>query len=172
MGTGTLIEQAARLGAIITKRRPGSAGPPPPGWPRKTRGPQVHCSACGFLGLYSAKAANAHAREHINPRPFPLPLVGETFKRPQLGSFGSLVIRDNPSCAFNYEGPSVIRYRVTIEAIEEPHGVIAERLQRLWETCGNYHHADTFRAAARLHGVELEGPRGARARPGLSGCGE
>lgn len=48
------------------------------------------------------------------------------------------------------------RIRVTVEVIEEPNEVLAERLRELWETTPyNHHHTDTMRAEARKLGIEL-----------------
>jgi hypothetical protein len=55
---------------------------------------------------------------------------------------------------------SVHRYKVTIELIEESNEVLAERLQKLWDECDNYHHWTPLKNAAIQIGYELNGIAG------------
>lgn len=51
---------------------------------------------------------------------------------------------------------SLHRIRITVEVLEEPTEVLAERLQELWETLPyNVHHSDTFKRHASEYGIEL-----------------
>ena len=60
-----------------------------------------------------------------------------------------------PSC-FN-GNVSIRKYKVTIEPIEEPNEVLAERLQKLWDECDNHHHWTPLKKAAMQIGYELKG---------------
>lgn len=51
----------------------------------------------------------------------------------------------------------VKKYRITIEEIEEPNEVIAERLEKLWVECDNYHHYKPLLDAAKTIGYEFKG---------------
>lgn len=58
-----------------------------------------------------------------------------------------------PSC---FNGMvKVVRYRVTVEQIDEPEA-IAERLRKLWEESDNWHHRFPLERAAKQHGVALD----------------
>lgn len=57
------------------------------------------------------------------------------------------------------------RYRTTIEIIDEPREVLAERLQELFDDTDNMHHIGPLREAARSIGVELQ-PRIRKNRKG------
>lgn len=51
---------------------------------------------------------------------------------------------------------SLHRVRITVEVLEEPAEVLAERLKELWETLPrNSHHSDTFKRYATKYGIEL-----------------
>lgn len=83
----------------------------------------------------------------------------ETFR--DIGSYeiGSLTQKE-PSC-FN-RSVRIEKFRVTIELIDEPKEVIAERLQKLWGESNNHHDHEPLVAAAKKHGVTLEGWRGTK----------
>lgn len=80
------------------------------------------------------------------------PLVFETFREIGAYDVGTLT-RDKPS-AFNGM-VSVVKYRVTVERIEEPVEVIRARIQRLWDECDNHHQWAPLRAAAAQVGLTL-----------------
>ena len=62
--------------------------------------------------------------------------------------------QSHPSC---FNGVvSFKRYRVTVEEIEEPLEVYAERLRKLWRECDNHHHFDPIRGAAKQLGIDLD----------------
>lgn len=83
------------------------------------------------------------------------PQVIETFRKPfMLHNF-----RQNEPDCFNGV-VAVTKYRITIEEIEEPKEVIAERLQKLWDTSDNHHHWQPIRNAAKQIGYELQGRAG------------
>jgi len=63
-----------------------------------------------------------------------------------------------PSC-FN-GNVSIRKYKITIEPIEEPNEVLAERLQKLWYECDNYRHWTPLKNAALQIGYELKGNAG------------
>lgn len=77
----------------------------------------------------------------------------ETFKRIGNYDLHQLTI-DEPWC-FN-GGVGVRKYRVTVEVIEEPAEVIAERVRNLWRKCNNHHHWMALKAVAESVGVELD----------------
>jgi hypothetical protein len=84
------------------------------------------------------------------------PKVVETFRC--LGAYEMSNIAGagwaEPSC-FN-GSVSIHRYRVTVELIDEPKEVLAERLLNLWRNCDNHHHIDPLRWTAREIGIELD----------------
>lgn len=77
----------------------------------------------------------------------------ETFYDPR-GWGLSQMIHDEPSC-FNRK-VAIRRYRVTVEEIEEPKEVLAERLRKLWIKCDNHHHWELLQRVAKGLGVELD----------------
>ena len=90
-----------------------------------------------------------------------MPKVFETFRR--LGNWEASNLKQRePSC---WNGVvSVRRYRITIEEIEEPVEVIAERLRDLWRNSDNYHHYEPLQKAAREIGIELDRSEFGKAR--------
>jgi len=65
---------------------------------------------------------------------------------------------DKPTC---FNGVvNVVKYKVTVEVIEEPIEVIHARLQELWDKSDNHHHYDPIKQAAAKHGYELQGSHG------------
>lgn len=77
----------------------------------------------------------------------------ETFRK--IGTYQLRDLKqDEPSC-FNQE-VNVKRYRVTIEEIEEPVEVLAERLRLLWQNSRNIHDLDPIHAVAKQLGIELD----------------
>lgn len=85
----------------------------------------------------------------------------ETFRK--IGSYEQPNLKsDNPTC---FNGDVRIRkYKVTIELIEEPKDVIANRLQELWDNCDNHHHTSSLRFVAKEIGYELNGDYGNKKR--------
>ena len=65
-----------------------------------------------------------------------------------------LMIDEAPSCLNGKV--NVKKYKVTIEEIEEPKEVIAERLQKLWDQCTNWHHRQPLRDEAAKIGYTLK----------------
>ena len=49
------------------------------------------------------------------------------------------------------------KYQVTIELVEESREILVERLQYLWDRCGNMGNAETLRNAAKALDYELRG---------------
>lgn len=86
-------------------------------------------------------------------------LTFETFS--ELGDYQVSSLKKETPSAFN-GFVEVEKYRVTIEKIVEPKEVYAERLQKLWEECDNYHHWDPLKSKAKELGVELIGTQGAK----------
>jgi hypothetical protein len=71
-----------------------------------------------------------------------------------LNSFAS----NAPSC---FNGiVDVVKYRVSVEVIEEPVEVIHARLEKLWRESANWHHSGPLQAAAVKHGYTFTGERG------------
>lgn len=50
----------------------------------------------------------------------------------------------------------VVKWRVTIEKIDEPDSVIRERIQKLWDECENPHHWQPLKRVANKYGLELD----------------
>lgn len=61
---------------------------------------------------------------------------------------------ENPSC-FNGD-VRVIKYKVTIEKIEESIEVIQKRIQKLWDECDNWHHREPLRRIGKKYGLNLQ----------------
>ena len=83
----------------------------------------------------------------------------ETFKAP----FGYILtqwIRKEPSC-FN-GSVNVEKYSIVVERISESTEVYAERLQKLWDECDNYHNWEPLKSKAKELGVELKGNAGSK----------
>jgi hypothetical protein len=78
----------------------------------------------------------------------------ETFRK--LGDYEMRNLTSNEPTCFNGI-VSIVKYKITVEEIEEPKEVYEERLQKLWDECDNYHHWDSLRATAKRHGIVLQG---------------
>jgi hypothetical protein len=83
----------------------------------------------------------------------------ETFRK--IGAYEQGTLQSHKPSCFNYE-VSIRKYRVTIEPVEEPNEVLAERLQKLWDECDNHHHWQPLRGAAAQIGYELQGNAGSK----------
>ncbi len=81
----------------------------------------------------------------------------DTFRKIGLFEQHNLQIKE-PSC-FN-GNVNIRKYKITIEPIEEPNEVLAERLQKLWGECDNHHHWAPLKSAALQIGYELKGNAG------------
>jgi hypothetical protein len=81
----------------------------------------------------------------------------ETFKK--IGPFEqSNLLKKNATC---FNGMvNIHKYKVTIEQIEEPKEVLAERLQKLWDECDNSRNWTPLKEAAKEIGYELKGSSG------------
>lgn len=79
------------------------------------------------------------------------PIVFETFR--EMGDWEVINMRRGPSC-FN-GNVSAIKYRITVEIVEEPQDVIAARLEKLWRECDNHHHYQPIFTTAKRLGVDL-----------------
>lgn len=76
----------------------------------------------------------------------------ETFRKPGSYTIAEMK-RDEPTC-FNSD-VFVVKYRITIEKIEEPKEVYEERLTKLWRECDNHHHYYPIMGTAKKMGIEL-----------------
>lgn len=81
----------------------------------------------------------------------------ETFK--QIGAYEQSILEKKDATCFNGT-VNIHKFKVTIEPIEEPKEVLAERLQKLWDECDNYHHWTPLKEAAKEIGYELKGSSG------------
>jgi hypothetical protein len=81
----------------------------------------------------------------------------ETFK--QIGAYEQFNLQQKDASCFNGM-VRIHKFKVTIEPIEEPKEVLAERLQKLWHECDNYHHLKPLEKAAKEIGYELKGHAG------------
>ena len=93
------------------------------------------------------------------PPPPSYPITFETFReidnywRGQLTDLG-------PTC---WNGRvSIVKYKVTIEVVEEPIEVLQQRVQDLWDYSDNYHHNEPLCKAAAKIGYKLQGSRGSK----------
>jgi hypothetical protein len=90
-------------------------------------------------------------REFINTPSFPMSI--ETFRNVSGYTLKSWE-ETNPTC---FNGMvSVKKFRITVEEVDEPNEVIADRIKMLWRKCNNYHHWEPLRAVANKHGVTLD----------------
>ena len=83
----------------------------------------------------------------------------ETFREISDYQIESITER-HPSC-FN-GNVQVKKFRVTIEEIVESKEIIAERLQKLWDKCSNWHHWDPLKFAAKKIKYELKNDPGSK----------
>ena len=91
------------------------------------------------------------------------PLSFETYDA-TISMYNGIRLDPEPS-AFN-GSVRVVRYRVTVEPIDDPPEVIAARLQKLWRECNNHHMWGPIAATAKRHGVDLKNSdRGKDAKP-------
>ena len=81
----------------------------------------------------------------------------ETFR--QIGPFEQNNLLKKDATCFNGM-VNIHKYKVTIEPIEEPKEVLAERLQKLWDECDNSHNWTPLKEAAKEIGYELNGYAG------------
>jgi len=81
----------------------------------------------------------------------------ETFRK--IGSYEQSNLQSKDASCLN--GVVRIRkYKVTIEPIEETKEILAERLQKLWDECDNWHHWTPLKTVAMQIGYELKGDAG------------
>lgn len=88
------------------------------------------------------------------------PVTIETFRNicPNLPN----LTEDKPSC-FNAV-VNVVKYKVTVEVVEEPVEEIHKRLEKLWLECDNIHHWKPLNEAAKKYGYTFKGQRGSQAK--------
>lgn len=60
---------------------------------------------------------------------------------------------------------SIIRYRTTVEVIEEPKEVYQERIQHLWDYCNSYQRVYLLRELADKYSYELKRGAGNKLNP-------
>jgi hypothetical protein len=77
----------------------------------------------------------------------------ETFRNIGNCAISNLTQKE-PSC-FN-GSVSVVKYRVTVEVIEEPVEVLQERVRKLWRETKNMHHWMPLQNEAKKLGFELD----------------
>lgn len=83
----------------------------------------------------------------------------ETFRK--LSSYDiSNIKKDEPS-SFN-GNIEFIKYKVTVEPVDETFEILSERLQTMWDKCDNFHHWNPLKAAAKSIGYELQGSPGSK----------
>lgn len=82
------------------------------------------------------------------------PRVFESFDDNEWG-LASNATRFREPEAFN-QRVRVRRFRTTVELVEEPREVIAERIRKLWRENSNHHDREALMAAAAEYGVKLE----------------
>jgi len=87
------------------------------------------------------------------------PMSIETFRN--IGSYDLNQLRQYDISCFNGI-VRVVKYRVTVEKIEEPKEVYTERLQKLWDESDNYHDYESLINKAKQFGIELTGMFGSK----------
>lgn len=80
------------------------------------------------------------------------PVVIETFHEP--GVWEQSKLRAEAPSSFNGI-VRVLKYRITIERIEEPLEVIQARLLKLWREEDNHHHYHPLNAVGKRYGLDL-----------------
>ena len=81
------------------------------------------------------------------------PIEFETFRKINSYQIDNL-ISPEPSC---YNGfVNIRRYKVTIESIDEPTDVLADRLQKLWDENDNMHNYKPLMEAAKRIGYTFK----------------
>lgn len=93
--------------------------------------------------------------EMVEPKKFSF----ETFRK--IGAWETGRLRDSNISCFN-GFVSVVKYKVTVERIDEPTEVYAERLQKLWDECDNQHNWTPLKNMAAKLGVTLIGDSGSK----------
>ena len=88
----------------------------------------------------------------------------ETFRK--VGSYEQSSLLAKEASCFN-ENVSIRKYKITIEPIEEPNEILAERLQKLWDECNNFHHFNPLKNAAKQIGYKLKGDFGSARRSNI-----
>lgn len=83
----------------------------------------------------------------------------ETFRNP-IGYNLNNLIKNEPN-SFNGK-VDVVKYKITVEVVDEPIEVIHERLQKLWDECDNYHHWTPIKEKAKFFNYELKGDVGSK----------
>lgn len=105
----------------------------------------------------------ARTKKIPEPIQIPEPLRFETeifTHRSRACSYVNNLSGDKPTVANG--DVSFQRWKYTVELIEEPKEVLAERLQQLWDHAQNYHHWKPLRLAAATIGYELQGSPGTK----------
>lgn len=99
------------------------------------------------------------SKKNIEIIPEPTTISFETFSKIESYNISNLT-KENPTC-FNGD-IRIEKYKVTIEKIDEPKEVYAERLQKMWDECDNHHHVQPLLNTAKQFGIELLGERGSK----------
>ncbi len=86
------------------------------------------------------------------PKGQQLPVVFETFQAP-IPYMVMQLEKPQPSC-FN-GSVCVVKYRITIEKVEEPDEAVAARLVKLWLDSDNSHHMEPLSRVGKEFGVDL-----------------
>jgi hypothetical protein len=68
------------------------------------------------------------------------------------------LVNSEPSCFNGFV--EVVKYRVSVEVVEEPVEVIHARLEKLWRESANWHHHEPLTEAAKKYGYTFTGHRG------------
>lgn len=71
-----------------------------------------------------------------------------------IGSFELMnLTQKEPSC---FNGMvRVVKYKITVEEIEEPRDVIQARIQKLWDRNTNYHNWGCLERIGKIYGMNL-----------------
>lgn len=81
-----------------------------------------------------------------------MPRSFETFRK--VGSYEiDNLTQEEPSCFNNMV--RVVKYRITVEKVEEPIETIRARIQKLWDERANFHHYQPLIDIGKKYGMRL-----------------
>ena len=81
------------------------------------------------------------------------PIVYEGFTDCEFSVSEAMRPWKEPACGGS-TGASVVKFRVTIEKIEEPIEIYIQRLRKLWLFSDNHHHREHIQREAKSLGIE------------------
>ena len=77
----------------------------------------------------------------------------ETFRK--LGSYERMNLLQKEPSRFN-ANVRVVKYKITVEQIDEPLDVIQARIKKLWDECDNRNDRPALKEVAKKYNMDLE----------------